>query len=305
MPVLDWRLPGDRRLSLTTTGVMGVLNVTPDSFSDGGRFVDADAGRDIDTDAVVAEGVAMAEAGAAVIDVGGESSRPGAERIDADEQRRRVVEPIRQLRAALDDAGHAAVAISIDTTRAAVADAAIDADAAIVNDISAGRDDGDAIFAVAAERNTPLILMHMRGQPATMQQDPRYDGPGGVVGEVERFLLDRAQAAEAAGVPRERIAIDPGIGFGKTVEHNRSLLRALPRFVGLGYPVMLGASRKRFIAAVSPKTGGDAADRVAGTCVVTAWAGRCGVAVVRVHDVAANRQALDVEGWLKDFPEGD
>ncbi|MEM6333447.1 MAG: dihydropteroate synthase [Planctomycetota bacterium] len=290
MPTLDWHLPHDRRLTLDATAVMGVLNLTPDSFSDGGRFADVDA--------AVAEGLAMAAAGAAVIDVGGESTRPGADRIAPDEQSRRVVEPIRRLRRTLDTTGHQAVAISIDTTRAQVASAALDAGAAIVNDVSAGRDD-DAMLPAVAERQAPIVLMHMLGQPATMQADPRYDEPGGVVEAVERFLLDRAAAAQAAGIPGDRIALDPGIGFGKTTEHNRALLAALPRLVALGHPIVLGASRKRFLAAASPATAANPADRLAGTCVVSAWAARCRVALVRVHDVAPNRQAVDVQRWLE------
>ncbi|MEM9789521.1 MAG: dihydropteroate synthase [Planctomycetota bacterium] len=287
---LDWPLPHGRSLALREPGVMGVLNVTPDSFSDGGRHAKAPA--------AIAAGVAVAEGGAAVVDVGGESSRPGAKRVPPAEQIARVVEPIRRLRGALDDDGHAAVAISIDTTRAAVAEAAIEAGAAIVNDVSAGREDA-AMLAVAADRGVPIVLMHMRGQPATMQDDPRYDGPGGVVGEVERFLAERAEAAEAAGVPRERIALDPGIGFGKTAEHNRDLMRALPSLVAKGLPVVVGASRKRFIAAVSPATGADAGDRLGGTCAATLWAASSGASLIRVHDVAANRQALDVWRWLR------
>jgi len=289
MPLLDWQLPDQRRLTLDRPGLMGVLNVTPDSFSDGGRHLDLDA--------AVAVGLAMAKHGAAVIDVGGESTRPGATRVSADDQIARVTEPIRRLRAELDAAGHRDVAISIDTTRAPVVDAALDAGASIVNDVAAGRED-DRLLPLVAQRGAGLILMHMLGQPATMQDDPRYNHPEGVVGAVSDFLLSRAAAAEAVGVPRDRIALDPGIGFGKTLDHNRALMAGLDRLVALGLPVLLGASRKRFIAAVSPTTATDAGDRLGGTIAATLWGAARGAALIRVHDVSANRQALDVLGWL-------
>lgn len=273
-----------------TPAVMGILNVTPDSFSDGGRYVDVDA--------AVAHGVQMARQGAGLIDVGGESTRPGAERIDAAEQERRVVGTVRALRAGLDGAGQHGVGISIDTTLAPVAAAAVDAGASWINDVSAGREDA-GMFALAAQRGVPLVLMHMLGQPGTMQDGPQYTD---VVAEVEAFLRERAAKAEQAGVAREQIVIDPGIGFGKTLEHNLALLGALDRFVATGYPVMLGASRKRFIAGVSPATtgarGGAAEpspdDRLGGTVATTVLGGLAGVRYFRVHEVAANRQALDV-----------
>ena len=257
---------------------MGVLNLTPDSFSDGGLHT----GR-----GVVEHALAMAEQGALVVDVGGESTRPGAERVSEAEQIARVVEPIRAVRAALDEAGHPGVWVSIDTTRAAVAQAALAAGACWVNDVSAGREDA-GMLALVAERRVPVCLMHMQGQPGTMQQDPRY---GDVVTEVLAFLEERALAAEQAGVPSDQIVIDPGIGFGKTLEHNLQLLAAMDRFVATGRPVLLGASRKRFIQACSPETGQLATDRVGGTVGVTALAVQAGVQVIRVHDVAANVQA--------------
>jgi len=267
--------------------IVGVLNVTPDSFSDGGRFGGVG-------DAVAA-GRAMAQAGAAVIDVGGESTRPGAQRIDASQQIERVVgviEGLNQPGTARRGGGRdpERLAISIDTTRVAVAAAALDAGAHILNDVSAGRESDDAMLALAAERKAPIILMHMQGEPGTMQDQPRYDD---VVGQVLGFLQQRAAAAEAAGVPRTQIVLDPGIGFGKTVEHNLALLASLDRFVGLGYPVLLGASRKRFIAAVS-KDQADPTRRLGGTAATTALGVAAGVRLLRVHDVAANRQAADV-----------
>ncbi len=268
--------------------VMGILNATPDSFSDGGRC--------LDTDTAVAHGLSMARAGASVIDVGGESTRPGAERVPADEQRRRTEPVVRALRHALDTAGLERVAIGIDTTRAPVAEAALDAGATLINDVSAGRED-PGMFALAAARGVPIVLMHMQGSPGTMQDAPAY---GDVVGEVEAFLLERAGVAEAAGVARERIAIDPGIGFGKTVAHNLALLGALGRLVRTGYPVLLGASRKRFIAAVEAAAGVEPGepqatdDRLGGTLATTVLGYQAGVRWFRVHDVSENRQALNI-----------
>ena len=260
---------------------MGILNVTPDSFSDGGKFDQ--------TGQAVRQGLSMAAQGAAIIDVGGESTRPGAERIDPATQRDRVLPVIRALREALDE-HYPHVAISIDTTRRDVAEPAVDAGAGILNDVSAGRDDA-GMFELAAARGLPMALMHMQGQPATMQDAPEYRD---VVEDVRRFLIQRVEAASAAGVSREQLVIDPGIGFGKTVAHNLALLAHLDRFVATGQPVMLGASRKGFIGKVSPGTTETAADRVGGTCATTALAVAAGVRLLRVHDVAANQQAADV-----------
>ena len=274
--------------SNNTPLLMGVLNITPDSFSDGGRHDT--------TDAAVAHGLQMASDGAAIIDVGGESTRPGSERVDAAEQVRRVVEPIRQLRAALDGQGFEAVAISIDTTLAEVAAAALDAGAAMLNDVSAGRED-EAMFGLAAERGVPIVLMHMLGQPGTMQDDPQY---GDVVGEVLSFLLKRAEAAVNAGVPRGRVWLDPGIGFGKTLEHNLALLGALDRFVATGYRVLLGVSRKRFIAGCCADFAApDASQRLPGTLAAGLVGAQAGVQALRVHDVAEHRQVLAVLGAIQ------
>jgi dihydropteroate synthase len=283
---MSLQLPGRPPLVLDRARIMGVLNVTPDSFSDGGRF---DA-----VDAAVAQGRAMASAGACIIDVGGESTRPGAERIDETTQRQRVVPVIERLRAALDEAGHGDVVISIDTTRAAVAEAALAAGAGMLNDVSAGQED-PALLSLAADRAAPIAMMHMQGGPATMQQNPRYDD---VVAEVLAFLSRRKEAAVAAGIERSQVVIDPGIGFGKTTEHNLALLHHLDRFVATGQPVLVGASRKRFIQAVSAAAGERPDDRLGGTCAVTALAVQAGVQIVRVHDVAANKQAADVAGAI-------
>jgi len=262
--------------------VMGILNVTPDSFSDGGRY-DAPG-------TAVAHALKMAHDGADLIDVGGESSRPGATRVNAAEQIARTAEVIRGCRAALDHAGFEAVAISIDTTRAAVAAAGLDAGAALVNDISAGEDDPD-LFLLAADRGVPLVLMHKRGEPATMQDDPRYDD---VVARVGDYLMERFDAATAAGLDPAGVAIDPGLGFGKSFDHNLALLAALRRVTALGPPVLLGASRKRFLARIAgcPDASVEP-DPAGGSAATTAWAVAQGVRMVRVHDVRLHRQAAD------------
>jgi dihydropteroate synthase len=247
--------------------VMGVLNVTPDSFSDGGRYAD--------TAAAVAHGLSHFNAGAQLLDVGGESTRPGAARVDADEQLRRVVPVIEALRREKGEHG----LISIDTTRASVARAALDAGAFLINDISAGTDD-PSMLSLAAARSCPIVLMHMQGQPETMQDNPSY---GDVVTEVARSLGDRAAAARAAGVAPHRILLDPGIGFGKAMGHNLSLLRNLSTFAALGYPLLLGTSRKGFLARIGGET--DSRDRLFSTAASVAWCLANQAAIVRVHDV--------------------
>jgi dihydropteroate synthase len=211
--------------------------------------------------------------------------------MDAQTQMSRVLPVIEAVRQAIDQQGRGGeVIISIDTTLAEVARSALESGASMINDVSAGCDD-PAMFGLAGESGAGIVLMHMQGRPATMQDKPTYDD---VVQQVRSFLLDRASQAQAAGVDRRQIVIDPGIGFGKTMGHNAALLAHLDELVATGYPVLVGASRKRFIGQVSPQTGVDAADRLGGTCAVTAIAAAAGVAIVRVHDVAANRQAADV-----------
>jgi len=252
---------------------MGVLNVTPDSFSDGGQFLDVSQ--------AVAHGLEMASQGAAIIDIGGESTRPGAAVIPAGEQIRRVVPVIEGLTDQID------VPISIDTCHVEVARAALDAGASILNDITALVDDGMAELAATAQ--VPVVLMHMQGTPATMQTDPTYDD---VVGQVLHFLLARARRAESFGIPSERIWIDPGIGFGKTFEHNLLLLKHLEQFVSTNYRVLVGTSRKRFIGTITGRA--EPADRVFGTAATVAMCALAGVSVVRVHDVAAMQDVLRV-----------
>ena len=266
--------------------IVGILNVTPDSFSDGGQFDHVDQ--------AVTHGLQMIEQGATVLDVGGESTRPGAQRIHATEQIRRVVEPIRQFQ----QAGLSGARISIDTTSASVAAAALEAGASIINDVSAGRED-PMMFELAAAHDCPIILMHMLGQPATMQRDPRYNGD--VVEVVREFLLKRADAAQAAGVTAERIVIDPGIGFGKSLKHNLRLLANLNRLVATGYDVMLGASRKRFVHDIVGDQAAQPMDRLGGTVATTVIGVPAGVRYVRVHDVVANVQAAKLTQAIGGF----
>ncbi|MDZ7736954.1 MAG: dihydropteroate synthase [Gammaproteobacteria bacterium] len=256
--------------------IMGILNLTPDSFSDGGCYTDAEI--------AVTHARAMVEEGAAIIDVGGESTRPGSKRVSAEEQLSRILDIIRALRKAIPKE----IIISIDTTLVPVAETVIRAGANMLNDISAGRDD-PRMFALAAETGVPLVLMHMQGTPATMQDNPTYDD---VVAEVQAFLLQRAAAAEKAGVKKQQIVIDPGIGFGKTREHNLQLLAALPAFTASGYPVLLGTSRKRFMGTICREQSAD--ELIGATCATTVIGTQAGVSIFRVHDVRPNRQALEV-----------
>lgn len=251
---------------------MGILNLTPDSFTDGGQFAARDA--------ALAHAQVMLADGADWIDVGAESTRPGSQRVPAGEQMARLMPVLTELRRRVP------VVLSIDTTLAPVAQAALDAGVDVVNDISAGRDDAD-MLPLLARRGVPVILMHMLGQPATMQLDPRYQN---VTREVREFLTRRACAAERAGISREQILLDPGIGFGKTVAHNLQLLRELPSLAALGRPVVIGASRKGFIGTIT----GEAADsgRPFGTAATVAWAAANGAAIVRVHDVAPMAQVV-------------
>ena len=252
--------------------LMGVVNVTPDSFSDGGLFLDAEA--------AVAHGMKLARDGAEILDVGGESTRPGAEAVSAAEEIART-QPVVEAIAA---AGHQ---VSIDTSKLAVAEAALEAGATIVNDVTALHGDPQ-IAALCAERGVALVLMHMQGDPRTMQLDPTYDD---VVDDVRAFLAERTEAAVAAGVPEERIWLDPGIGFGKTLEHNLELLRRLGELRESGRPLVVGASRKSFIGKID---GSAVGERLGGTIASSVLAAAEGADVLRVHDVAECRQALTV-----------
>ena len=256
--------------------VMGIVNVTPDSFSDGGRFLDPRAAID--------HGLALVEDGADLLDVGGESTRPGADPVDDAEERRRVLPVIEAL------AERAGVPISVDTMKASVADAALRAGARVVNDVSGGRFDPE-VLAVAADHGAGYVAMHMRGEPRTMQDAPSYDD---VVREVGDFLAERADVARAAGIAPFAIALDPGIGFGKTTAHNLELLAQLDALVArLDAPIVVGASRKRFLGALVGDPGTEATDRRDdATLATTVWAVGLGARVVRVHDVRSTRRAV-------------
>ena len=268
-----WRI---RTSTLTTadhTLVMGVLNVTPDSFSDGGRLTTPET--------AVAAGLELREQGADLVDVGGESTRPGSTGVPTDVELDRVVPAV----VALAEAG---VVVSVDTSKPEVAAACLDAGAQVVNDVTSLGD--PAMAEVCADRGAGIVLMHMQGTPETMQIDPRYDD---VVTEVERFLLDRAAAAVAAGIDRSRICLDPGIGFGKRFVDNLDLVAGLPRLVAHGFPVMVGASRKGFLGEIAADAGhpSEASGRDPATHATTALAVASGAALVRVHDVAGAVQA--------------
>jgi dihydropteroate synthase len=288
----DLWLRDDRRAPL----VMGVLNVTPDSFSDGGRFIDPAA--------AVARAEVMAAEGADLIDVGGESTRPGSLPVEPAEQIRRVVPVLRAARARLPG-----VTFSIDTTRAEVAAAALDAGAHVINDVSAGRSD-PALLPLAARRGCPVVLMHMQGTPQTMQLNPTYSD---VTTEVATFLRDRLAAAVDAGVDPSSVLLDPGIGFGKTVRHNLQLLQRLGELAAIGRPLVVGTSRKGFIGKVlgekrgsapAPTDGGPAAaaessSRLFGTAATVAWVVANGAGVVRVHDIGPMSQVVRMVRSIK------
>jgi dihydropteroate synthase len=261
--------------------IMGILNLTPDSFSDGAQFKSSKE--------AIEHAISMVNEGADIIDIGGESTRPDAKRVSVEEQKARVIDVIAELNEKLPDY----VPISIDTTRSSVAEAALDAGATIINDVSAGRDDPD-IISLSADRKCPYILMHMQGEPQTMQVDPKYID---VVEEVCRFLLERAELVQSKGVKNDNIVIDPGIGFGKTKQHNLQIISNLNRLVDTGYPVLLGASRKRFMGSICAET--DFSKLVGATCATTAIGVFAGVNLFRVHDVSANRQAADVAFEIK------
>jgi dihydropteroate synthase len=257
---------------------MGVLNVTPDSFSDGGRFVNHEA--------AVAHALRMVEEGAGLIDVGGESTRPGALGVSAEEEISRVVPIIQAL------AARTTVPISIDTSKPAVMTAAVRAGASMINDVRALREPG--AIETAANTDAVICLMHMQGEPRTMQADPRY---GDVVAEVRDFLRQRAEACLASGIAKDRLVVDPGIGFGKRLEHNLALLAGLPALTGLGWPVLIGVSRKSMFGTL---LGRSMDERAAGAVAVVTAAVLAGASIVRTHDVAATVDAVKVAVALRD-----
>jgi dihydropteroate synthase len=278
--VVEW--PGGKLDFSAGCLVMGILNVTPDSFSDGGQFFDP--GKAIE------HGIQMAVEGAAIIDIGGESTRPGSAPVSAEQQIQRVVPVIEAL------CEKTAVPVSIDTYKYDVAKAALDAGAAIINDITALSD--ERVGELAAERRVPVVLMHMQGTPATMQTEPKYND---VVCEILEFLLDRATRAEKFGISKDMVFIDPGIGFGKTTEHNLLLLRNIDKFVATGYRVLVGTSRKRFIGRITGKD--KPADRIFGTAATVALCAAAGVSIVRVHDVAEMVDVVKVANTINQDDE--
>jgi dihydropteroate synthase len=272
MPAARWKI-ADQTIDFSRGAlIMGVLNVTPDSFSDGGEFFDRDK--------AVEHAVQMAAEGAAILDIGGESTRPGSESVPEDEELRRVIPVIDGIRLATD------ALISIDTAKASVARAALDAGASIINDITGGRAD-ETMMPLAAERGAAFIIMHMQGTPRTMQKAPHYDD---VVREMGEFFRQQYTRALECGIEPMAIAFDPGIGFGKTLEHNLELLRNLPRLRIDDRPLVVGVSRKSFLGKVINSS--DISDRIAPTIAMTALLRERGADVLRVHDVKANVQAL-------------
>jgi len=279
--VFELALPRGRTLRLGPhAGVMGVVNVTPDSFSDGGVTFERPA--------AVERALRLAAEGAAVVDIGGESTRPGAAAVPPEEELRRVVPVVEAVREQKSE-----LVLSVDTTKACVAREALAAGADIVNDISAFRGDPE-MLPLLARAGVPAVAMHMQGTPRTMQRNPSY---GDVAAEVAAFLRERCEAAERAGVRGGQLLVDPGIGFGKTVEHNLVLLRRLDLLAALRRPVVVGASRKSFLGALLERGRGEpvpASERLEGTLAVTVWSALAGASLVRVHDVAANVRALRV-----------
>lgn len=261
-----------RSLRLDRPRICGIVNVTPDSFSDGGEFLDAGK--------AIAHGLNLVEQGADLLDVGGESTRPGAKNVDAAEEIRRVVPVIEALHAQVK------APISIDTSKPEVMRAAVSAGAGMINDVCALRRDG--ALEAAAELKVAVCLMHMQGEPGTMQEDPHYDD---VVSDVRRFLAERIFACEMSGIDKKQIIADPGFGFGKTLDHNLALLRGLDQMAALGVPLMAGLSRKSMIGKL---TGRDAAERAVGSAAAAMIAVQRGAMIVRVHDVAETRDALAV-----------
>lgn len=273
------RWPGGKLDFSGGTLVMGILNVTPDSFSDGGQFFDKQK--------AVAHAIEMAKAGAAIIDIGAESTRPGAEPISVSQQADRVIPVIETLAREID------IPISIDTYNVDVARSALAAGASIINDITALADND--MIRLAVDKDVPVILMHMQGSPANMQKQPCYED---VVAEVLEYLKERAHKAEEFGIACEKIFIDPGIGFGKTLEHNLQLLKNIDRFVTSEYRVLTGTSRKRFIGTLTGKE--NPAERVFGTAATVAQSVAAGVSIIRVHDVAEMIDVVKVAQALKE-----
>jgi dihydropteroate synthase len=271
---------GGRLISGPDPVLMGILNVTPDSFSDGGEFFGVEP--------AVAQAEKMLDEGAYMIDIGGESTRPGSDPVSLEEELRRVLPVVQGILGARPEA-----IVSTDTYRASTAEAVLDAGARVVNDITALRGD-PKMAGLVAERGCPVVLMHMLGEPKSMQRDPRYED---VVREVRDFLAGRAEYAASAGVREENVILDPGVGFGKTLRHNLELLNGFNVFVELGFPVLIGASRKSFLGKIPGSE--DAGDRLFGTVATSVMAYEQGATLFRVHDVRANKEALEVAAAVR------
>ncbi len=266
-------LIGSKTFDFSRRYIMGILNVTPDSFSDGGQFFDVNLAVD--------RALVMALEGADIIDVGGESTRPGSEPVELNQELARVIPMITKLRAMTD------IPISIDTYKSEVAEAALESGADMINDISGLRFDS-AMATLAAHKNVPVVVMHIQGQPRSMQQNPAYDD---LIGEIKSYLAESIRIAESAGIPSEMIVIDPGIGFGKTFEHNFTILNRLSDLLDLGHPILVGASRKRFLGSLS---GTESDDRLEESLAAAVIAAMNGASIIRTHDVAATKRALRV-----------
>jgi dihydropteroate synthase len=261
-------------------GIMGVINVTPDSFSDGGER--------LETLSAVEAGVRMRADGADIIDIGGESTRPGAAAVPVEIELQRVIPVVREL-------ANSGIFVSVDTTKKAVAEAAIDAGAKLINDVTGFSD--PEMRKLAADAEVHICIMHMQGEPRTMQRNPRYDD---VVSEVREFLADRAARCEEAGIEKEKIIVDPGIGFGKTVGHNLELLRNCDAIADLGYPLLIGVSRKSFIGKITDVV--EPRERVAGSVAAALFAASKGARILRVHDVAESVQAVTIWETIASAP---
>lgn len=270
---------GSHTFDFSRTYIIGILNVTPDSFSDGGRF--------LDTGAALAHALSLVSEGADVIDIGGESTRPGAEEVSLDDELARVIPVIEKLRAVSN------TPISVDTYKSTVARAAVDKGADLINDISGLRFD-PAMAETAASLNVPVVVMHMKGEPKSMQANPVYEN---LIEEIYTYFEEAIGIAEKAGIPRDKIIIDPGIGFGKTFPHNFSILRNLKRFSELGLPILVGASRKSFLGSFSDA---EADERLEGSLAAAVIAASNGAHFVRVHDVVATRRALRLCDAVRD-----
>jgi dihydropteroate synthase len=268
-------------LDFTKPIIMGILNVTPDSFSDGGSYPSSKSAVD--------KAMIMVEQGASIIDIGGESTRPGSERVSPIEQKRRIIDVISQLRINLPEG----VIISVDTTSSEVAEAAISLGVEMINDVSGGKDD-DNMMALVAKHNLYYCIMHMQGSPKTMQDNPTYDN---VISDIVKFLNLQADRAVNLGIQKEKIILDPGIGFGKKTEHNLDILKNLDVFANLGYHTLLGTSRKKIFSEVSSNNNPE--DRVAGTCATSALGVISNINIFRVHDVWQNKQAIDIAFAIK------